>query len=63
MKSRKQRSGRPTAAEWKEMSRQQRKESLREIAEKRRARDGWPKDKPITTALLEQMTGMKAPKE
>ncbi len=65
MKSRKQptRSGRPTTAEWKKMSPQQRKESLREMAEKRLAREGWPKDKPITTALLEQMTGRKAPKK
>ena len=44
------------------MTRKQREESLREMAEKRLAREGWPKDKPITTATLEMLTGRKAPK-
>jgi len=54
---------RKTDAEWKKMTVKQRKECLREMAEKRLAREGWPKDKPITTAFLEQATGRKAPKK
>ena len=45
------------------MTRKQRKESLREMGEEMLAREGWPpKDKLLTTAMLEQMTGRKAPK-
>ena len=54
---------RKTNAEWKKMTRKQRKECLHEMAEQFLARFGWPNDKPITTALLEQMTGRKAPKD
>jgi hypothetical protein len=52
---------RKTAAQWKKMTRKQRKESLREMGEQFLARFGWPNEKPITTALLEQTTGRKAP--
>ena len=54
---------RKTNAEWKKMSPKQGKESLREMAEQFLARFGWPKNKPITTAILEQATGRKAPKD